>query len=117
MKYKTLSSGERKTYSTGMMRDDDQDKVRYDLLIPKDCKHPMLDRWAELLTRGAQKYAPRNHENARTEEELERAIQSLWRHFRAFLRDDRDEDHAAACLFNIELIELIRERLEETCGK
>lgn len=114
MKYITKDEGkERKVYSSGMMREDDEGKVMYDLLIPLNCKHPMLIRWAELLTRGAKKYARRNFEVANTQEELERATQSLWRHFIQYVTGDDSEDHAASIYFNIQVIELIKERLNK----
>lgn len=104
-------SGDRKTFSTGMVRDTAEGKTRYDLLIPKNCRHPMLIRWAEHLTKGAVKYSPRNFEVAETEEELERAYESTWRHFIQWIMGEDDEDHAAAMYFNIQLAELIQERL------
>lgn len=114
MKYETKQSGQVKQYSSGMMRDVDEEKTRFDLLIPENCKHPMLVRWAELLTRGAVKYAPRNFEVANTKEEYDRAMQSLWRHFIQYVTGVKDgEDHAAAILFNVQLCELIKERMDE----
>lgn len=108
----TKDSAGHKTYSSGMTRENDESKTMYDLLIPLDSKHPMLIRWAELLTRGAKKYSRRNFEKACTQEELERATQSLWRHFIQYVTNVNDgEDHAAAIFFNIEEIELIKEKL------
>jgi len=117
--YITKDSGKRIEYKSGMVRDTTEDKIRFDLLIPNNCKHPMLIRWAEILTRGAVKYTPRNFEKAYTEEELDRAKQSLWRHFIQYVTEvDDGEDHAAALYFNIQVVELIKEKLkEDKCSK
>lgn len=109
--YQTRDSGDRTQYASGMVRDRNDDKTRYDLVIPKEgvC---MFDRWAELLTRGAAKYAARNWEKANSQEEYEEFIQSAWRHFRKWDRGDQDEDHAAAVFFNIQGAEYVRGKLE-----
>lgn len=111
---KTKDSGERVEFSTGMVRDTNKGKIRYDLLIPEDCEHPMLVRWAELLTRGAVKYAERNWEKAQTVEEYERFRESAMRHFMAcMLNADDGEDHAAAVMFNIQGMEYVKEKLND----
>jgi hypothetical protein len=105
-KYIIKDSGERIEFSTGMQRDSCE-KIRYDLI-------PIwfLERFAEHLTKGAKKYKPRNWELAETEEELERFIQSAWRHFIALLRNETDEDHMSALTFNLCGIEMVREKLK-----
>lgn len=50
-KFITKDSGERAEYASGMRRDTQEDKPRYDL-----CYMPMFTRWAELMDRGAVKY-------------------------------------------------------------
>lgn len=80
-----------------MVRDVTTDKVNYLLIFDG----PMLDRWAIHLTKGANKYAPRNWMLARGEEEYQRFRESATRHFRQWLRGDADEDHASAVFFNI----------------
>ena len=55
-----------------------------------------------------------NWRNASTEDDLLRFRQSAWRHHVAWDRGDRDEDHAAALVWNVGGAELVRRRL--ACG-
>lgn len=110
-KYETKDSGKRKEFSTGMRRDTNDGKPRYDLIIPKGVKHSMLKRWAELMARGAIKYGDRNWEKAETDEEIERFKESAFRHFMMWFGGEVDEDHAAAVIFNIQGVELVKEKL------
>jgi hypothetical protein len=98
-------SGKRQQFSTGMVRDS-QEKVRYDL-IPIW----MLTRFAEHLTKGAKKYKPRNWQKASTPQELDRFIQSFWRHWVQYLEGEDSEDHFSAIIFNLCGMELVRQRL------
>jgi len=102
----TKDSGERQEFSTGMQRDVQKGKARFDLI-----DKPMLWRWAELMGRGADKYGERNWEKAATEDELNRFKASAERHLQQLLRGDTDEDHAAAVLFNIAGIEHVKTKL------
>lgn len=68
-------------------------------------------RCAELLTRGAVKYSPRNWMQAAGEEEQKRFKESALRHFMQYMCGDKDEDHAAAIWFNINGYEYVREKL------
>lgn len=95
--FEVKDSGKRETYDSGMVRDTDEGKVRYDLALDG----PMFDRWAEHLTKGAKKYKPRNWMKASGQEELERFRQSALRHFLQWYRGEVDEDHASAVFFNI----------------
>jgi hypothetical protein len=104
--FKTKDSGKRITYSTGMNRDINDGKPRYDLIYV-----PMLKRWAELMQRGAVKYGARNWEKASTQEELERFKDSAFRHFVQWFSGQEDEDHAAAVLFNISGAEMVKSKL------
>jgi hypothetical protein len=101
-------SGERKEYPSGMRRDIQDGKPNY--LLVRD--GPMFARWAEHMTKGAEKYGARNWQLACSEEELERFRASAARHFEQWLAGDRDEDHAAAVLFNVNAAEFVRGRLE-----
>lgn len=105
--YVTKDSGERQEFSTGMKRDTTKGKPRYDLVYL-----PMLDRWAGLMARGAEKYGENNWQKARTQEELDRARQSAFRHFIQWFKGDTDEDHGAAVFFNISAAEYIKSRME-----
>jgi hypothetical protein len=71
---------------------------------------PMLDRWATHLTKGREKYPDPepgvpNWTLAQGRDEFLRAKESAFRHFLQWMRGDRDEDHAAAVFFNINLAE------------
>ena len=91
MEWETKDSGERQQFSTGMVRDVQTDKPRYDLL-----DLPMLKRWAELMARGAKKYGENNWKKAGTEEELNRFKASALRHMFQYMEGDVTEDHGAA---------------------
>ena len=101
-------SGERQQYDSGMQRDTDEGKPNYLLIFDG----PMYDRWAEHLTKGAQKYSKRNWMLANGKAEYERFRESAARHFRQWARGDRDEDHAAAVFFNLNAAEYVREQME-----
>jgi hypothetical protein len=70
--FETKDSGARVEFSTGMQRDVQDTKPRFDLICPKDLpyKEQMLTRWAELMQRGAEKYSARNWEKASTQKNL-----------------------------------------------
>ncbi len=115
MDFFTKDSGERKDFDSGMRRDSDGNKPRFDLLIPKDQKYEdtLLFRWAMLMKRGIDKYGLRNWELANSEEELERFKASGYRHFIQWISDiDDGEDHAAAVLFNINAVEFLKQKLK-----
>lgn len=104
-------SGERKQFESGMMRDTSEGKTNY-LSVRFG---PMLRRWAEHLTKGRAKYPDPepgrpNWTLADGIEEYLRAKESAARHFEQWLAGDRDEDHAAAVFFNINLAEYVLAR-------
>lgn len=109
----TKDSGERIGYSSGMQRDVNTGKPRFDLIIPKDVPYEdlMITRWANLMMRGAEKYGDRNWEQANSLEEYERFVESATRHFVQWLAGETDEDHAAAVFFNIQAAEILADRL------
>lgn len=104
--YVTKDSGKRESFESGMVRDTQEGKPRYDLL-----DRPFLHRWADLMARGAEKYGADNWRKATTEGELRRFEASAYRHFMAWLDGERDEDHAAAVAFNIAAAEYVKARL------
>jgi len=106
--YITKDSGKREEFSTGMVRDVQSDKPRYDLLD----RH-MLKRWAELMARGAFKYGENNWRKASTGEEMNRFKASAFRHLIQWLDGERDEDHAAAIFFNVAGAEMVKQKLKE----
>lgn len=113
MSWETKDSGARAEYSTGMVRDLNAGKARFDLLVPElqPYKDTMLFRWAELMARGAEKYTARNWEQAQTAEEWERFKESAFRHFMQWYCGEMDEDHAAAVFFNIAGAEYTAQRV------
>lgn len=106
----TKDSGERQQYASGMVRDTEEGKPRFDLLRPLGIPYQeqMLTRFAELLARGAEKYGDRNWEKARGQEELNRYHSSAARHFEQWLAGEFDEDHAAAVMFNLMAAETVK---------
>ena len=95
--YTTKDSGNRQQFASGMVRDVTEGKTKWHLVA----SGPMLKRWAELMTRGAEKYDDDNWMRANSQEELDRFYQSACRHFEQWVNGDDDEDHAAAVIFNI----------------
>lgn len=105
-KFITKDSGRRSEYVTGMRRDSQEDKLRYDLIDPK-----ILERWAELHKRGAVKYGENNWRKANTKEELQRFKASAFRHFMQWFTGDETEDHAVAVMFNITGAEYVKDKI------
>ncbi len=104
--FEVKDSGERQSFAGGMVRDIEEGKTDYTLILDG----PMLERWAEHLTKGAVKYAARNWMLATADEEA-RFKRSALRHMLQWLKGERDEDHAAAVYFNINGAEYAREQL------
>jgi hypothetical protein len=108
MNYITKDSGKRVDFPSGMRRDIDDGKPRYDLIPAK-----MLKRLAELYARGAEKYGDENWMLANSETELKRFRASAFRHFMQWRNGELDEDHAIATVWNIFAYETIKEKLQE----
>lgn len=110
--FQVKDSGTRQEYGSGMVRDTQEGKIEYDRVFDG----PLLDRWADHLTKGAQKYPDEptgpNWMLADSPEEMERFRKSAARHFRQWMRGDEDEDHAAAVAFNINAYEYVKARLD-----
>ena len=104
----TKDSGERVEYDSGMRRDVNTGKDRFDL-IPI----PMLKRLAGLYGRGAVKYGDWNWKLANTEEEMNRFKESAFRHFMQWANGEVDEDHAMAVVFNLFGYETTKEKLSD----
>lgn len=113
--FETKDSGQHAEYASGMRRDSQDGKPRFELMITKAQPYgeQMVTRYAELLARGAVKYDDRNWEDGNSEEELERAKASLLRHTMQLVAGETDEDHAAAVWFNAQAIEYFRWRIAE----
>lgn len=110
----TKDSGARQEYKSGMRRDTQEGKPRYDLVIPLDQEDHMFKRWAMLLERGMAKYGYRNWELASSVEEMIRFQASAFRHFVQWQNGETDEDHAAAVFFNIQAYEYVKDKLALT---
>jgi hypothetical protein len=108
--FETKDSGARASYGNGGVRDTQAGKPRFDLLLPLNVPYSaqLLTRWAALMGRGAEKYEDRNWEQFADEEALERAKSSAIRHLMQLVNGERDEDHAAAVLFNVMVYEYVR---------
>ena len=106
--FETKDSGVREEYPTGMRRDTQAGKPRYDLI-----DLAFLKRWAELMSRGAEKYGERNWELAETPEELARFKASAFRHLIQWLQGDDEEDHATAVAFNLAAAEMVKRKLDQ----
>lgn len=115
MEYTTKDSGERLEYNSGMRRDVQTGKPRFDCLIISDIPYEeqFLTRCAKLMGRGAEKYGERNFELANSVEELERFKASALRHMMQWLAGETDEDHSAAVVFNLMASEMVKYRLKE----
>ncbi len=113
-KFETKDSGERQEYPSGMRRDIQTSKPRFDLLLASylPYEEQLLTRWASLLERGSIKYGSRNWELANSSEELERFKASAARHFFQWLSGEVDEDHAAAVCYNISSYVALKWKLE-----
>ena len=107
MKYITKDSGKRAKFKSGMNRDLQEGKPRYDLI-----DRTYLKDWAELMARGAEKYGENNWKLACSEEELSRFKASAFRHFMAWINGDTDEAHHVAVAFNISAAEYVKDKLD-----
>jgi len=111
-------SGVREEYANGFVRDTEEGKpdlteplrllyARPDLaalisrpgfdLLPVEG----LERWADHMDKGAQKYGRDNWRQARGLVAKTRFLRSLVRHVAQYITGDRTEDHAAAICFNV----------------
>lgn len=104
-------SGERITFASGSMRDPSTGKIKWSRIT----FGPMLRRWATHLTNAEVKYPdPQpgvpNFMLIKTEEEYQRYKESAFRHFMSWFHDETDEDHASATFFNINGVEIIKDK-------
>lgn len=103
----TKDSGKRQDYPSGMRRDLQLNKPRYDLIY-----RPVLKEWANLMARGAEKYGESNWMLANSVEELKRFKASGLRHMIQFLDGETDECHYAAVMFNLAACVYLMNKLE-----
>ena len=114
-KFIVKDSGQRQEYASGMHRDLQEGKPRFDLIIPKDqaYEESMLYRLGTLLAKAIPKYGERNWEKANSVEEYDRFKSSALRHMMQYQSGELDEDHASAVLFNIIAAEYVKGKLEK----
>lgn len=86
-------SGKRTQFSTGSVRDTRAGKGRYDLISTI-----ALKRLAIHYENGAKKYSSRNWEKGQN---VWVYLDSAMRHLQQLIAGDTDEDHAAACAWNV----------------
>jgi len=101
----TKDSGERQVFDSGMVRDTQSGKPRFDL-IPAEG----LRRLADLYARGAEKY---DDDNWKKGQPYSRAYASLFRHLIQWREGDRTEDHMAAVAWNAFALMYYEERKPE----
>ena len=111
-------SGERVEFASGMVRDVDKNKPRYNRCLAG----PMFKRWAEHLHKGSKEYPDvspgvANWTLACGEEELQRFKESALGHVIDWLMGKTDEDHAAAAIFNINGAEYVKEVIDGSNDK
>lgn len=113
-KFETKDSGARAEFDSGMVRDTEEGKPRFDLMVPDGVPYEeqMLKRFADLMARGAEKYTERNWEQANSSAELNRYKSSAFRHFMQWLCGEEDEDHAAAVFFNLTAAETVKTKMK-----
>lgn len=103
-------SGQREEYENGFVRDTEEGKYDYARVLAVPGLHlipiEMLERLGEHLVKGAAKYGEDNWRKATGSVAKERFARSLTRHVRQLITGDRDEDHAAAIVFNAFAYEL-----------
>jgi hypothetical protein len=113
--YVTKDSGVRAAYESGMVRDTQEGKARFDLLLAEGIPYEeqFLTRVADLMQRGEEKYGARNWEKANSAEEVERFRASAIRHLAQWHCGDKDEDHASAVVFNLMAAEMTEYKLSQ----
>ena len=91
--FQIKDSGSRQQFASGAVRDCQSGKGRFDLLPPV-----AILRLAQHFENGSKKYSERNWEQGIP---LSRYLDSAMRHLNKLLAGLKDEDHAAAAMWNI----------------
>lgn len=94
----------KRQFSTGAVRDNDDDKPKLALISPI-----FMTRLGNWLAKGAKKYSPRNWEAGIP---VEASLNSLMRHVNDYREGKKDEDHLAAIACNIMFIIHTEEMIE-----
>lgn len=113
--YVTKDSGKRARFNSGMQRDTEDGKPRFDLMLPLGVPYEeqFITRLAALYARGSVKYDDRNWEKADSEVEMNRMKSSAFRHFMEWMAGEDDEDHAAAVAFNLNAYETTKYKVDK----
>lgn len=101
---KVKDSGKRQNFETGSVRDTNIGKGRFDLIAP----YAML-RISQHYENGSRKYGDRNWELGQP---LSRYLDSAERHIIKIKMGLEDEDHLAACCWNIMALIETKKRIE-----
>ena len=104
-KFVIKDSGKREEFASGMRRDTQEGKPRFDLIY-----WPLVRRWAAHMAAGAKKYGENNWQKANSVEEAVRFRASLLRHVDQYVAGDRTEDHASAIVYGLGAIEYLRSK-------
>lgn len=114
--FTTKDSGQRQEYDSGMVRDLQDGKPRFDLLLAEGVPYEaqVLTRIAGLMLRGKEKYGERNWEKASSQEEMDRFKASAFRHMMQWICGESDEDHMAAVVFNLLAYESTKWKIENS---
>jgi len=92
-KFILKDSGQREEFDSGMVRDTQKGKGRFDLISPF-----ALLRLARVYEKGSYKYADRNWEKGAA---FGRFISSALRHIFQYMMGYKDEDHLAQATWNL----------------
>jgi hypothetical protein len=101
-----------KTHESGLVRDTTEGKTNWMLVFDG----PMLERYAQHLTKGARNKGRRNWLKAGSnpntaQADLDRFLEGFARHVAQYLMGEEDEDHAAAIIFNLNGAELVKAKM------
>ncbi len=108
----TVKGTERIKFASGSVRDNAEGKVKWSRIT----YGPMMFRWADHLTKAEARYPDPKPDGVpnfmliSTDEEFLRYRESAFRHFMQWFNGEMDEDHAAAVFFNINGVEIIKDK-------
>jgi hypothetical protein len=96
MEFKEVkNSGDKIKYKSGMVRNSQENKIRYDLISTL-----ALERLAKHYTNGAKIYSENNGRNWELGGPFSRFYASMFRHLMSWREGDKSEDHLAALCWN-----------------
>jgi hypothetical protein len=116
LKHDLKDKGERVEFSTGMIREPNSGRGRYDLISPI-----MLKRLSILYERGAEKYTQKDQSgniissgerNWEKGGSFSRFLNSAIRHTMQYLEGHRDEDHLVQAIWNLTAVIHLTEMID-----